>query len=98
MEKKREKLKIDYVWAFREVVSSHDFSGKSPDWVDNFVRNWIEGYVDGFLEGWANAKIEVACKMKQNGLAPEMIADCTGLEIKNINMMEAWGKKDEDTE
>ena len=78
---------VDFEWAYKKVVLSHDFTGKSPAWVNNFVEGWREGYLKGFLIGWTEGTIEVLCRMKRAGMSSSEIAECTELSLEVVEMI-----------
>lgn len=53
---------------------------------------WIEGRADGLAEGKAEGRSEsqrqIATNMKKQGISPEIIAQCTGLSIGEIETLE----------
>ena len=53
---------VDYEWAYKEVMLSHDFTGKSPVWVNSFVEGWRDGYLKGFL-AYTDISLEVVKKL-----------------------------------
>ena len=80
-------IMVDYEWAYKEVMLSHDFSGKSPAWVNSFVEGWREGYLGGFLKGWTEGTIEVLHSMKCSGMSCEEIARITGISSNVVEMI-----------
>ena len=47
-----------------------------------------EGRIEGISEGFEKGKKEVAHKMKQSGMSLEIIAQCTGLSIEEIEQLD----------
>ena len=84
-------IKVDYEWAYNQVVLSHDFAGKDPAWVKSFVEGWRQGYLNGFLLGWTEATITTVCRMKQEGFTPEKISEITDLSTDVVSMI--FGKE-----
>ena len=82
---------VDYEWAYKEVVLSHDFTGKSPSWVNAFVEGWRKGYLCGYIKGRTEGAIEVVCRMIKHGLSAEDIAYYTELSLDVIEMMVSKG-------
>ena len=80
-------IKVDFEWAYQEVVSTHDFLGKDPGWVKSYVEAWCDGFLEGYLKGYVEGSIESICKMKQSGLSTDLIARCTGVSARIIDMM-----------
>lgn len=86
-------LTVDYKWAYQHVVESHNFEGKSPEWVNAFVLGWMEGYVEGFLEGWSNAKIETACNMLGDGITCERVSVLTNISLESVKKIVKLSKE-----
>lgn len=80
---------VAYEWAYNEVMRSHDFTGKSPAWVESFVEGWRDGYLKGFLKGWTEETIRNVCRMKRAGLASDKIAAFTDVSLDVIKMITA---------
>jgi len=80
-------IMVDYEWAYKHVVLSHDFTEKSPSWVNAFVEGWRKGYLCGYIRGRIEGVIEVVCRMIKNGLSAESIAQQTGLSLDVIEMI-----------
>ena len=47
-----------------------------------------EGRIEGISEGFEKGKKEVAHKMKQSGMSLEVISQCTGLSIEEIEQLD----------
>ena len=47
-----------------------------------------EGWIEGISEGFEKGKKEVAHKMKQSGMSLEVISQCTGLSIEEIEQLD----------
>ena len=80
-------IKVDFEWAYQEVVSTHDFQGRDPGWVKSFVEGWCDGFLEGYLKGYVEGSIESICKMKQSGMSTDLIAKCTGVSARIVDMM-----------
>jgi hypothetical protein len=80
-------IKVDFEWAYKEVVSTHDFSGMDPGWVKSFVEGWCEGFLEGYLKGYAESSIKTICELKKAGISSDLIAQCTGISESVIDMM-----------
>ena len=69
--KMREDTKESYM---RSILGEAEYEANLEDWK-------TEGLEEGRKEGATASKHEVAGKMKDEGLSPELIAKCTGLSI-----------------
>lgn len=87
-------IMVDYEWAYKEVVLSHDFKDKRSAWVNAFVEGWRDGYLKGFLRGWAEGTIEVMCRMKRAGIPDDVIVSCTELSRDVVEMIAVKGSDD----
>ena len=72
---------VNYEWAYKEVMLSHDFTEKSPAWVHSFVEGWREGYLKGYLIGRTEGKLDVLCRMKRAGMPSDKIAKYTNISL-----------------
>jgi hypothetical protein len=81
-------IMVDYEWAYKKVVLSHDMTGKDPAWVNSFVEGWRKGYLKGFLRGWTEGTIEVLCRMKRTGMTADKIAEYTNLSRDVVEMID----------
>lgn len=77
----------DYEWAYKEVMRSHDFTGKSPVWVESFIEGWQEGYLKGFLKGWTEETLRMICRLKGTGMSSNMIAAYTDVSPELVKMI-----------
>jgi len=78
---------VDFEWAYKNVVLSHDFKEKNPAWVNNFVEGWRDGYLQGFLRGWTEETIEVLCRMRRAGMTSAKISRITGVSLDVVEMI-----------
>jgi predicted transposase/invertase (TIGR01784 family) len=46
-----------------------------------------QGKIEGRIEGKIEGKLEVALKMKKKGIDPELISECTGISIEEIERL-----------
>ena len=47
-------------------------------------RGFTEGYAEGLAEGEAEERLKNACGMKAAGIAPDLIAQITGLPLETV--------------
>lgn len=80
-------IMVDHEWVYKEVMLSHNFTEKSPDWVNSFVEGWQDGYLKGFLRGWTEGILEVLCRMKRAGMTSNKIAEYTCLSLDLVEMI-----------
>jgi hypothetical protein len=85
-------IKVDYEWAFNEVVSTHDFKDKRPDWIAQYVRSWMDGYLEGYFAGIMEVNIRCCFVLKQYNISVDIISKVTGLSDECISMI-----KDQDS-
>ena len=84
---KRSMIKVDYEWAFNEVVSSHDFNGMSHAWVKSFVEGWRDGFLEGYILGCIESTIELIHGCKHARMPFERIEQFLGVSKDVINMV-----------
>lgn len=53
----------------------------------NYAYRFEKGRAEGRVEGRAEEKDEIARKMLAKGIDPEMISECTGLKIDEIESL-----------
>lgn len=80
-------IKVDFNWAYDKVISSYDFSGKTPSWIEAFFKGWIDGYLEGFLIGYTEETIRAVGRMKQIGLSSDDISKCADLSLDVVNLV-----------
>ena len=61
--------------------------GRAEDFVEGFVEGFVAGFIEGFMKGRAEANLHVVRNLKQMGLAPEFIAQATGLSVGEVERM-----------
>jgi hypothetical protein len=84
---KRSMIKVDYEWAFNEVISSHDFNGASPAWVKSFVEGWRDGFLEGYILGSVESTIKLIYGLRHEGIPSEKIEQLLGVSKDVINMV-----------
>lgn len=83
----RNGIKVDYDWAFNKVVSSHDFSSKSPEWVKSFVSGWCDGFLEGYIMGSVETNIKIISTMIREGMTSEQIETYTSVSSDIIDII-----------
>lgn len=83
----RSMIKVDYEWAFNEVISSHDFNGMSPAWVKSFVEGWRDGFLEGYILGCIESTIKLIHGLRHEGMSSERIEQLLGVSKDVINMV-----------
>lgn len=61
--------------------------GKIEGKAEGKAEGMAEGLAEGLAEGIKEGKLETARAMMQNHIAPELIAQCTGLSIEDLKKM-----------
>ena len=80
-------IKVDKEWAYQKVVSSHDFSDKSPDWVDSFLESWCDGFLEGYIKGRIESTIKHIYDFRCAGMPSAQIEKYTCISKDVINMV-----------
>ena len=62
----------------KSILGEAEYEANLEDWKEEGLA---EGRAEGHAEGLAEGQRKVARKMKSEGLAPEIIAKCTGLSV-----------------
>ena len=72
----------------RERAITHEkFLMDQAYWRDSYARGIREGKEEGFKEGRAEAAKEIAKKLKEAGIPIEVIAENTGLKIREVESL-----------
>ena len=87
---------VDFEWAYKQVVSSHDFTGKNPAWVKVYVESWCEGYLKGFFRGMADERLRIMCRLIQAGMSSDEIAKATETSHDLVKMIKIDDKNASD--
>ena len=89
----REDTKESYM---RSILGEAEYEANLEDWKtegleegrkQGLAKGLEEGRKEGRKEGATASKHEVAGKMKDEGLSPDIIAKCTGLSIAEVEAM-----------
>ena len=58
--------------------------GRAEGRAEGLAEGRVEGLAEGRVEGMRKSKLDIASKMKANGMTLEMIVQCTGLSAEEI--------------
>ena len=83
LEEARERLKLDRMTK-EELNAYYRHLDNIVILRNNIYTERAEGRMEGRMEGIKEGKLETARAMKQNNIAPELIAQCTGLSLEDL--------------
>lgn len=62
-------------------------TGREEGRQEGRLEGKLEGKIEGKMEGRQEAILDMARKMKQNGIEPQLISQCTGLPVEEISKL-----------
>lgn len=85
---KSEKLAYDEhlnaIMIQNDVIGTARIEGLAEGRAEGLAEGRVEGLAEGRVEGMRKSKLDIASKMKANGMTLEMIVQCTGLSAEEI--------------
>ncbi|MBQ0006325.1 MAG: hypothetical protein KBS57_02850, partial [Alistipes sp.] len=91
--KMREDTKESYM---KSIIGEAEYEANLEDWKaegleegrkEGLAKGLAEGLAEGLTKGATENRHEVARKMKDEGLAPEIIAKCTGISVAEAKVL-----------
>ena len=88
---KSEKLAYDEhlnaIMIQNDVIGTARIEGLAEGRAEGLAEGRVEGLAEGRVEGMRKSKLDIASKMKANGMTLEMIVQCTGLSAEEIKKL-----------